>query len=139
MYRVFKNILTMIIVLAGFCSESSLLAATNNQEDPCQQITGSWKGEWNNTSSGCRWNMMLDGVAYKENVQFVMRNSGTKECGGDYTATITGVCVDGMLTLLYHNFASSREEHKMTGRVFGKILTLEDSRKIRNAFAYKQS
>lgn len=119
--------------------QSTIVAASNKTDDPCNELTGQWQGEWNNTYNNCRWKINIDAVTYKERAQFVVQfTNGGKGCLENHSATISGSCIDGQLDLTLHNFANM-DEYRMTGRVYGKILTMEDERRWRNVHAYKVS
>ena len=138
MYRLSKFVF-ITLSLITFSSQSTAVVASNKIDDPCNDLTGHWQGEWNNTYYNCRWKVDIDAVTYKERAQFVVQmTNGGKGCLEKSSATISGSCIDGQLDLTLHNVAKM-EDYRMTGRVFGKILTMEDERKWRNVHAYKQS
>lgn len=138
MYQFIKN--ASIIILAALTVGFEASAVAVSQDDPCKEIPGTWKGKWNNTYTNCRWDATIDAVNYKENVQFITKltnGSGGPNCASELTVTINGTCQDGKLELVLHNLMSM-DAYKMTGRVFSKILTLEDEKGWRNVYAYKQ-
>src|SRR4029079_6216401 len=115
-----------LIIALLFCSIMLPLtiasAAMNEQADPCAELSGHWKGVWNNLSGTCIYDIELDAANYKNNIQLAVNFKRTKgPCIPEASLEIiTGTCTDGKLDLVLND-----ARYKLTGRVFGGMLTME--------------
>lgn len=124
MYKIIFALLFSSITLIHMETAS---ASTNTQTDPCAELTGHWKGEWTVPTYGCKYDIELDVSNYKNNVQFAVNYKRTKGmCTSEELAIITGMCTDGKLDLVMHQF--KKADYTLTGRVFGGLLTMENDR-----------
>lgn|SRR3989338_1111273 len=120
-YRKLLFILGSILLL----SLTSATLAKSSLSDPCNNLPGKWKGEWQQTKTGWRWNFLIDATIGDRNaanliVHYSRINFKNESTSDDDTGTtfMTGYCRDGKLNLDFGGM-------KVTGNIISNFLTLE--------------
>lgn len=122
----------MLVASVFLFSSLPVYAKTLVQDDPCNNLSGKWKGLWIYLDGNCHWDMSIDASTYNDEARLVatFSNSSNKRiCYPDSAGPIfiTGTCKDSRLKLIWHGFSGQKmlSESAVSGQIIGNVLTLE--------------